>query len=107
MEPLEIGIATIEYALAGFVMEASFRPTVSVELNPAFFEQLQSIEPNSNREILQRNSEMALAGWFSKMNEIELSDREQYKITTEVIDCESHPNGLVKKCVIKYFFTKI
>lgn len=45
-----------------------------------------------------------LAAWFTKMNEIELADRDRYDINSEIVGCDKHPNGSIKKCTLKYTF---
>src|SRR5579864_105088 len=81
MEELQIGTAEIIYGEDGKVLRAFFTPKMQVG-NIA--SQLLQLEPGKPERI-KENAEMVLAAWFSKMNEIELADREHYKIESEIL----------------------
>lgn len=101
----QIGIATMQYDESGKVIEAYFTPrdkVQGVDLN-----QLKTIQADQNIDVIRYNAEMVMAGWFSKVNEIELADRDHYKVTSETIWCDKYPNGSVKRCSIGFYFEEI
>lgn len=48
-----------------------------------------------------------MSDWFARQNEVELADRDQYRITSRVIECTKFVTGKVMKCVIEFSLTKI
>ena len=103
MEELQIGTAEIIYGEDGKVLRAFFTPKMQVG-NIA--SQLLQLEPGKPERI-KENAEMVLAAWFSKMNEIELADREHYKIESEILKCTMYQDGSVKRCKISFTFKEM
>lgn len=102
-----IGIVTMEYDENGNVTSATFVPTMKVTLDENLVHQLQSI-PASGAVTLMNNADLVMSAWFSKTNEIELADREEWAVDGRMIECTLHPGSTkVKKCVIEYTFKKI
>lgn len=52
-------------------------------------------------------AETILASYFSGMTEIELADREKFKITSEVKDCKYTMQGTVLSCDIEFFLEEL
>lgn len=100
----KIGRATIEYNEVGKVIGASFTPTMNIILEPNVLMQMGKVKDVKDVDVIKSNAELALASWFSKNNEIELADRDHYEIASETVECETHQNGNVKKCVIEFVF---
>lgn len=103
MENLIIGSAVIEYDAAGKVTTAYFEPSIKIDLAEALggrFTELAAPTP----EELKGNADIVLGAWFSKMNEVELADRDRYTIESEIVECEQYPNGTVKRCILRYTF---
>lgn len=100
----KIGIATIIYDEQGKVLTAKFEPKESFDvMGVNQFRQIGDITDKNNIH----NAELVLANWFQRQNEIELADRNAYKVTTEVIALDRYPDGKVRKCVVAFYFSKI
>lgn len=107
MKNTEIGVVTTNYDEQGKLISANFKPTMQVELSDSVKRMLdQALQKDDNVESLKRNSDFVLGSFFSKMTEIELADREDYEIVSEILDCHTYENGKVKFCRIKYLFAK-
>lgn len=100
----EIGIVTVNYDSEGTVISATFKPTMEIEFDNDLLEQLRNTKSPTEPETVQQNAELALGAWFSKVNEIELADRELYDLVTEVVYCDKHDNGNVATCAIRFIF---
>lgn len=107
MDNVEIGIVNIHYNEDGDVLSAVFTPTMVVPFDKRVLMQLQSVKASKDDGLLKENADMVLAAWFAKMNEIELADRDDYEVASEILKCIKHQNGMAKECVIKYSFQKI
>lgn len=103
MEKLVIGKAVIEYDTTGKIKSATFEPDVKIDLALTFGTQLQELD-GPTPEALKESADRVLSAWFSKMNEIELADRDHYEIASEIVSCDKYPNGSVEKCVLEYIF---
>lgn len=101
----QIGIATINYDQQGNVLEAYFNPTPKFEKIDA--SQLKSVKSSKEAEVIKYNAEMILASYFSRMNEIELADRDKYEIGSEILICTKYDNGNVRSCSIQFFFREL
>lgn len=107
MKQLEIGEATLEYTRFGEVTNAVFTPSMKIEYDKSINDQLRQIESKRDVESMRENAALVMASWFSKMNEIELSDKFQYGIDSEIVECERYDDDMPKKCVIKFVFKKL
>ena len=109
MQSTEIGIVTVNYDKEGNIIreQSHFVPTIKTTVDDSIVEQLRNIKANDDSEILRHNANLILAGFFNQINEIELADRSEYVVDSEVVKCESYPNGGVKTCVLKYLFRRI
>lgn len=101
---LEIGTVEIEYSEKGEVKAASFHPVPAILFDSPVTSQLMALNHPAGPHQLKNNSDLILAAWFTKMNEIELADRDRYDINSEIVGCDKHPNGSIKKCTLKYTF---
>lgn len=80
----EIGIATITTNQAGTtVVRASFKPTMQLDACDELIKQLQDCLPAGD---VKSKAETVFAAWFSKLNEVELADRSEYKIVIDPLD---------------------
>lgn len=102
MEKLTIGKAIINYSPDGKVTTAHFEPAIRVNLVPWLENQLMDLK-NSDPEAVQKNADIVLGAWFSKMNEVELRDDTKV-VVSRIIDCEKYPDGTVARCVLEYTF---
>lgn len=107
MEKLVIGNVLMMYDEEGNVINAIFDPTMKLDFKEPLSDQLQQIKCSEDVTTVQQNADTIFAGWFSKLNEIELADRTKYEIKSNVLDCEKYPNGKVKKCLIQYVYQEI
>ena len=107
MKIVEIGEVELFYNEDGKVTKSSFTPTMKINLDENLINQLHSIESNKNSEVIKHNAEIMLASFFSKINEIELADRDYYHIESEVMKCDKYPTGIAKYCKIKFIFKPI
>ncbi len=102
----EIGIVTVEYDQQGSVKRANFKPTIEVLPSSVLIRQLLALPSGEERDTVKANADLVFAGWFSQINEIELSDRNENPISSEVITCEKWPLGKVKTCVLRYLWDR-
>lgn len=109
MKTQEIGIATITYDSGGTVIRelTNFVPTLKISITEELNRQFAKVKSEKDEINLKKNSDIVLATWFSKMNEIELADRDKFQIKSEIIKCERYANQRIKQCVIRYTFEKI
>jgi hypothetical protein len=98
----KIGQASIEYN-NGNVVKASFTPTLQVDFQQSFLEQLKSHLKVKDSEAIQYNTDLVLAGWFNTITNIELADREELQIISENVECDKDLDGYVTLCVLDYY----
>jgi hypothetical protein len=107
MKLLLIGVASVGYNEEGQVEFANFLPEMQIDLDQRSLNNLKKVVNNStNTETVKENADKVLAHWFSKINDIELAERPQFQVTSEIVNCEKHANGNVKLCVIRYSFSE-
>lgn len=102
---MEIGKAIVNYDSEGKLTEVEFKPTLKITLTNAEAARLAKID-GTNVETIESTASLALAAWFQRTNEIELTDRAISKITTKVDACIYWPNGKVKQCAIIFNFER-
>jgi hypothetical protein len=107
MKRKEIGIATLQYDQEGNLSAAELVPTMRVNLLPDLKELLSKSKAPDSQEAIRNDAEYVYAAWFNKMNEIELADRTQYKITAECVSCVKYHSGKISEAKIKFFFEEI
>jgi hypothetical protein len=101
---MQVGKAVFNFDEQGKQTSAYFMPTMKVNVNTNL---LQDICVGESADVIKSNAEIALASWFNQMNEIELADREQYTLKSEVETCTKYSNGKVRMCVVVFNFLKI
>lgn len=106
MSIIDIGTATINYNESGKVKTASFIAG-AVNATPELINQLRSLNGAENEEIIKDNAGLLLGSFFSQISNIELADRDQWEIITEIQSCSHYSNGNVKTCAIKFLFKKL
>lgn len=104
-EIVEIGRAVINYDSHGRALDAEFIPTIVVNLKPSILMQLASVK-GGNQENAINNANLILGSWFEKSNEIELANRDEYHIVTEIVHCDKYSDGTVKRCEVRFVFEK-
>lgn len=104
MKDLEIGIATLRYDKTGEATHASFESTMLLDFDKDLLKQLERVPDSEDAEAIKQNADLVFAGYFSKLNEIELADREQYEVISEIVNCLKYENGKAKECTIRFLF---
>lgn len=108
MKNILIGTATVKYDEDGKAVFANFVPEMKVELDETSLGRLQKVvDKNKDAEKIRENADVVLSSWFSKMTDIELEDRADYQMISEVVNCEKYPSGQIKVCVLRYMFTNV
>lgn len=102
----DIGKVALTYKEDGTVENVEFRADMSLKLDDPLLRQFGTLTPSSDVDALKSNADLAMAAWFSRMNDFELADREQWVIESRVIHCDKYPSGSVKKCELEYTFKK-
>jgi hypothetical protein len=104
-----IGKAEISYLQDGKVNSARFTPNhyVITPKNSSVFRQLEDLEVGPQEDKIVKQAELMMATWFSKLNDIEMADREKYKIVSEMDECHKYPNGQPSKVSVSFYFTDI
>lgn len=103
----EIGIVTLVYKEDGSLEEAAFLPTITVHSNKELVDELMTIKCSEETKEVQSRAEAVLASWFNMLTEIEIADRDQYTIKSDIKKCEKWPNGKIHTCEILFLFDKI
>lgn len=104
MSKQTLGVAIIQYDGHGIVISAKFEGKLEVDFsNDLTSNQLTGVFTQSE---VQNNADMALAGWFNTLNNIELSDRVENPISSKVLSCEKYQDGKVAVCKIEYYYGK-
>lgn len=111
MDNQEIGIATLHYDKKGHYNGGGFEPTMQIEISQGLMSELTGVCIDGEDKIAEHvnqkirdQADMVFATWFQKMNEIELADRSQYEIGTEVTHCSKYPNGKIRSVKLRFVF---
>lgn len=103
----EIGTVHMHYDKFGLIQNADFIPAINFSLTEEIKSQLGLIQPGS-QEVLTRNADMIMSGWFTKVNDIELADREKFQLKRQVLACEKfEATGYVKYCKLRYYLEEV
>ena len=106
MSIIKIGIVSMDYDESGKLFKAEFQPAnfkIDVDDNGRLMQSMFKVQSNSDINIIRLKSDIVLSSWFANINEIELSDRFEKEMKSEVVDCVKQENGMVKHCSILYF----
>jgi hypothetical protein len=106
MQDTEIGTVTTSYNQEGEAITIEFKSSMYIKSNENLLKQLRTVKSADDIQVLQTNSDLAVASWFSKITEIELTDPSEGQITSEIVSCDKYPNGKIQTCVLKYTFRK-
>lgn len=101
-----IGTTTIEYDESGTPTSTKFEPQLQVQLNDDLRQQLMSVKGTEGSARIKEQSELVLGAWFAGVSEIELADREEFEVASEVVECEKYDGGGVRKCVMRFSLRK-
>lgn len=106
---MQIGTANISYNEQGEIVSAIFTPSLELDVNEDedLLKQLKSIPCTSNEEIIRENAALVLGGWWNQLNQIELADRDKWKMDSEIVACNKWPSGRVQMCSIKFTFRRL
>jgi hypothetical protein len=98
-----LGLAVIEYNIEGQVETAQFMGSLDLDFNKELISQLQAGKTIENTKL---NADMTLAAWFNSITEVEIADRTEVSISSNVVECIKYDTGQIKKCSIEYFLNK-
>lgn len=107
MENTKIGTATLIFTETGEFKQGSFKPDAISIPSTLLQLDLTQVDRCENVEQVQQKADEVFATWFSRMNEIELADREKYTIKSKVTRCVTFPSGRPQVCEIEYTFEKL
>ncbi len=101
----KIGTVTFNFDENGTLKDTTF--VSEMKIDAKFSINLTDV-PNTNLEsTIKDESEKVLANYFSQMNEIELGDRTQYKLVSDIILCEKYESGKVRLCKVEFTYQKL
>lgn len=101
---MKIGEAKLRYNAEGKIESATFFPVAAFMIP---HETLMELSNSQDEESIKTNANMVLASYFSKINDIELGDRDQVEIKTKIINCNKHTNGLISTCTLEFTLESI
>ena len=103
-----IGTAEIEYDENGVVVNAGFKPVMELVFDESMKKLLKaSVQGDEKEEEIQHNADMILASWFSQISDVELAERDEQEIVSEIVGCEKFDSGKIKICRIQYTFQDV
>ena len=100
----EIGKVLLAYNEDGGFGHAEFIPTMVFQANEDLLSRFKEVECKSGEQKIINDAGAVFAAWFQRMNDIELADRSQYHIDTELVSCEKYPSGAVSIVIVKFVF---
>lgn len=103
----EIGIVEIWYNEQGKAIQGHFEPTAKVYDDSCMDKLMNGTNGISSEDKIKNDSEALLSEWFNNISDIELADRDQYKISSSLLNCIAWPNGNVQYCRISFYLQKI
>lgn len=98
-----IGNATILYSREGKATHSFFVPAIHTIPCDVIEAQLLTTTPKTGEQAKEQ-AQRVLADWFSKVEDIELADRETGEITSTIVSCEKWDNDIPKSCTIEFVF---
>lgn len=113
MKKQKIGTATMYFDDGGTPIRADFDPAIRIsefvdpEVPSPLLDQLINIGGGKSRQTIVASADLVVGAWFSKVDEIELADRDQYRVVGECVVCRKYENGIVRECVVDYYFEKV
>lgn len=107
MQSTMIGLVEVHFTEDGKITNSEFAPMLKIKADEILIEKFSKIRVTPDELDVRLVGELMLGKFFSKITEIELSDREKYTITSETLACDKYADGKVKRCVIGYSFTPL
>lgn len=101
----KIGEVVITYTPEGIAETTAFLATIKID-GDAVAKQLLQIKAG-DKEVIKNNSDMVMASWFSRINDIELMDHSDQRLNSEIVDCLKRENGMVYYCRIAYYIENV
>lgn len=99
-----IGIAKLKYDSDGDLQIGMFKPKIEIKK-----EQFKNSEigkcNNKTIDEMKDCAELLLAGFFSKMSDIELRDMEKTRLETKIVSSEKYPDGKWKEIQFEFVYT--
>lgn len=104
---IEIGTVDLYYDEKGSFVSATFKAEPLDTDKDALLDRLKFTDGTSE-DAIQSQAQVILAAWFSRMNHIELADREKYQIVTEVVECSRRSNDwTIQRCTLRFILKEI
>lgn len=101
---IEIGFVSTNFNSGGDIIAAEFRPSITAVADDNLLNQFNSIKVSVALPIrIRQAGEALIARFFSNATNIELADQEKYFIDSEIVSCKKFHNGMVKRCLVRYF----
>src|SRR5687767_9610676 len=102
---IEIGTAEIQYNRNGIPEGTLFVPAKLARNLTVVEDGLMETEPKSVTDAKDQ-AQKVLADWFAHVGNIEIADREEGYIDSELVDCEKWPDELPKSCTFRFYWKR-
>lgn len=99
-----IGIAKLKYDTDGDLQIGIFKPKIEIVKEQIKNSEIGKCGDKTIDEI-KDYAELLLAGFFSKMSDIELRDMETTRLETKVVSSEKYPDGKWKEIEFEFVYT--
>ena len=107
MERQKIGTVELKYNEKGELESSKFTPEpiiMGVKKDQLYIE---AISKTDEVEKIKALADISFSSWFNNISEIEISDKKEFEIVSEVSLCEKLDTNTVKFCRIDYFHQEI
>lgn len=102
----QIGTAIVSFDQSGNINSVQYNSNMTAMLSRLELEVSLSDMHATSEEAILEASQIAMAKWFNKVNEVELFDRTESALET-VIDKCIKVNGQITECHIDFFITPL
>lgn len=108
MKTTKIGAVRLVYNNKGQLIIARVKPEdfIKNELSPAN-DLAKAVDGLMDEQRIKEQAQMVLASWFNHLNNVELSDKFESELTSEIVSCSKWPNGTVKECTLQFTLQEI
>lgn len=103
MKKQKIGEAIIQYSQNGNPISARFEADMSIKFDADIIKQLLKVDGADDQIKIKQNADMALAGFFQEITNVEIADRAVSKITSAIVECVKYKSKQVRVCRIAYY----
>lgn len=103
---IQVGVVKMTYDETGKVISGKFVPELKIEINPILSDLLKDATSCDSEDITINNAMVVFSSWMSRVNSIELEDRDQWELATENYVSHKHPNGIVSDAYLHIVFRK-